>query len=67
MNDNTQKIMQKKITWRGTLTLGMAALALLGTLAGPQAAWADKTDKGKDGKGPIVGPIVIKPDPPQKK
>lgn len=67
MNDNTQKIMQKKLTWRRSLTLGMAALALLGTLAGPQTAWADKGDKGKDGKGPIVGPIVIKSDPPPKK
>ena len=65
MNDNTKQ----KLTWRGTLTLGMAALALLGALAGPQAAWADKgdKDKGKDGKGPIVGPIVIKPDEPKKK
>ena len=63
MTDNTQK----KLTWRGTLTLGMAAMALLGTLGGPQTAWADKGDKGKDGKGPIVGPIVIKPDEPKKK
>lgn len=61
MNDNTQK----KLTWRSRLMLGMAALALLGTLAGPQTAWADKKDK--DGKGPIVGPIVIKPDEPKKK
>ncbi len=63
MNDT----LHTKTTWRGRLTLGMAALALLGTLTGPQTAWADKTDKGKDGKGPIVGPIVIKPDPPKKK
>ncbi len=65
MNDK----MHKKTIWRGRLTLGMAALALLSTLAGPQTAWADKgdKDKGKDGKGPIVGPIVIKPDEPKKK
>lgn len=50
-------------TARGRWAVGMAMLALAGTLAGPQPARADK-DKG--GKGPIVGPIVITKDPAPK-
>jgi len=58
--------MMKRETTRRRILPAALALALLGGLMTPHTAFADG-DKGKDGKGVVIGPIVVTPDPPKKK